>query len=112
MEVEKAMKMLTEDCKSAINEFQKHVTKMEHAYDDLEQCGCHLCVCVKYEPAENDKIAEEVLEKVENTLKEACPNLSGNFINLAYRIWKTINVAKPISSIKDGSIGTGTNYKG
>ena len=75
-------------------------------------CGCHLCVCVKYEPAENDKIAEEVFEKVENTLKEACPNLSGNFINLAHRIWKTINVAKPISSIKDGSIGTGTNYKG
>lgn len=46
------MKTLTEECKSATNKLQEHVTKMKHAHDYLEQYGCHLsmgekCTCQK-----------------------------------------------------------------
>lgn len=52
MKVEKTMKTLTEECKSATNKLQEHVTKMKHAHDYLEQYGCHLsmgekCTCQK-----------------------------------------------------------------
>ena len=42
MKVEKTMKTLTEECKSATNKLQEHVTKMKHAHDYLDQYGCHL----------------------------------------------------------------------
>ena len=52
----------------------------------LEQYRRRLCVRVEEIIVANDKIADKVLKKVENTLKEACLSLSGNVIDWAHRI--------------------------
>ena len=100
LEVEKAMKKQKEEFKSAIDTLQERVTNLEHAHDDLEQYGRRQVYVWKiyllqrytcYESADN------VLEKVENILKEECSNLSGNVIDRAhligsnYKCFKTNN---------------------
>ena len=44
-------------------ELQVRVTKLEHAHNDLEQHGCHVCSRVKDIHAANDETADKVLEK-------------------------------------------------
>ena len=71
MEVQKAIKKLKEEFKSAIGELRERVTKLEHKDDDLEQDGRHLCVRVKDIAAANDETADKALERAKNILKEA-----------------------------------------
>ena len=53
-------------------------------------------------PVATEETADNVLEKVENILKEACPNLSGNIIDWAHRIgsnykcFKTNNTCRSV----------------
>ena len=102
LEVEKAMKKQKEEFKSAIDALQERVTNLEHAHDGLEQYGRRLSVLVENIPIATDETADNVLEKVENILKEACPNLSGNVIDRAHRIgsnykcFKTNNTCRSV----------------
>ena len=86
LEVEKAIKKQKEEFKSAIDKLQDRVTKLEHAHNDLEQCGCRLCIRVEDIPVATDVAAEKVLEKVENIFKKAFSNLSGNVTDQVHRI--------------------------
>ena len=67
-------------------ELRKCVIKLEHDHDDLQQYGCHLCVCLEDIPVEKDKTADNFISKAENILKKVCPNLSGHCINYTHRI--------------------------
>ena len=102
LEVDKAMKKQKEEFKSAIDALQERVTNLEHAHDGLEQYGRRLSVRVENIPIATDETADNVLEKVENILKEACPNLSGNVIDRAHRIgsnykcFKTNNTCRSV----------------
>ena len=120
LDVEKAMKKQKEEFKSAMDALQERVTNLEHAHDDLEQYGRRLSVRMEDISVATDKTADNVLEKVENILKEACPNLSGNVIDRAHRIgsnykcFKTNNICHSViettvSSIEHCSVGTGIN---
>ena len=72
-------------------------------------------------PVAADETADNVLEKVENILKEPCSSLSDNVIDQAHRIgsnykcFKTNNPAaaslyvSTVSSIEHCSVGTGIN---
>ena len=86
LEVEKAMKKQKENFDSALHELQKRAIKLEHDHDDLEQYGRCLCVRLEDIPAKKDETADKVFSKTENILKEACPNLSGDYIDRAHRI--------------------------
>ena len=66
-------------------ELQKCVIKLEHDHDDLEQYRRRLSVCLDDMPVEKDETADKVFSKAENILKEACPNLSGDWIDRAHR---------------------------
>ena len=80
------MKKQKEEFKSAIDALQERVTNLEHTHDDLEQYGRRLSVHVEDIPVATDETADNVLEKVEIILKEACPNLSGYVIDRAHGI--------------------------
>ena len=86
LEVEKAMKKQKENYDSGLLELQKCVIKLEHDHDDLEQYRRRLSVCLDDMPVEKDETADKVFSKAENILKEACPNLSGDWIDRAHRI--------------------------
>ena len=102
LEVEKAMKKQKEEFKSATDALQERVTNPEHSHDDFEQYGRCLSVRLKDIPVATDETADNVLEKVENILKEACPNLSGNIIYRVHRIgsnykcFKTNNTCRSV----------------
>ena len=87
LEVEKTMKKQKKiEFKSAIDALQERVTNLEHAHNDLKQYGRRLSVRVEDIPIATDETADNVLEKVENILEEAYPDLSGNVIDRAHRI--------------------------
>ena len=86
LEVEKAMKKQKNNFDSALHELQKHVIKLEHDHDDLEQHGRCLCVRLENIPVEKDEKADKVFSKAENILKESYPNLSGDCTDRAHRI--------------------------
>ena len=98
LEVEKAMKKQKEEFKSAIDALQERVTNLEHAHDGLEQYGRRLSVRVENIPIATDETADNVLEKVENILKEACPNLSdrAHRIGSNYKCFKTNNTCRSV----------------
>ena len=76
LEVKKVMKKQKE----------KRVIKVEHDHDDLEQYGRRLCVRLEDIPVEKDETADKVFSKAKDILKEACPNLSGDYIDWAHQI--------------------------
>ena len=86
LEVEKAIKKQKEIFESVLHKLQKRVIKLELDHDDLEQYGHRLYVCLEDIPVEKDETADKVLSKVENILKEACPNLPGDYTDRAHRI--------------------------
>ena len=75
------MKMQKENFDSAFLKHQKHIIKLEHDHDDFEQYGYRLRVRLEDMPVDKEKTAGKVFSKSENSLKEACPNLSGNCMN-------------------------------
>lgn len=58
------MKKQKEEIKSAADELQVHIIKLEHTHYDLEWYGCHLCVCVEDIPVGNDETADKVIKNV------------------------------------------------
>ena len=94
LEAEKAMKTQKENFDSSLHEVQKRVVKLEHGHDDLEQYGCRLCLRLEDISVEKDETADKVFSKAEGILKEACPNLSGDCIDRAYRIGRNYKCHK------------------
>ena len=86
LEVKKVMKKQKENFKSALHELQKRVIKVKHDHDDLEEYGHRLCVRLEDIPVEKGETADKVFSKAEDILKEACPNLSGDYIDWAHQI--------------------------
>ena len=86
MEVEKAIKNQKENFESALGKLQKSFIKLEHDHDNFEQYGHRLFVRLEDIPVEKDETADKGLSKVENILREACPNLSGDCSDRAHRI--------------------------
>ena len=103
LEVEKAMKKQKEEFKYAIDALQERVTNLGRVHNDLEQYGHCLSVRVEDILVTTNKTADNVLKKVENILKEACPNLSGNVIHWSHRIgsnykcFKTNNTCRNVN---------------
>ena len=69
-----------------MDKLQKRVVKLELDHHDLEQYGHRQYMCLEDIPVEKDETADKVLSKVENILKEACPNLHGDCTDRAHRI--------------------------